>query len=56
MLTIVGHLYKIFMQPICHVSVNAKSMGLVGVECFLYISYILLSLLMMGEFEAVFAF
>ena len=36
-----------------HVSVSTKSMGLVGVECFLYIRYILLNILMI-ECQAVF--
>ena len=36
-----------------HVSVSTKSMGLVSVECFLYIRYILLNILMI-ECQAVF--
>ena len=36
-----------------HVSVSTKSMGLIGVECFLYIRYILLNILMI-ECQAVF--
>ena len=36
-----------------YVSVNTKSMGLVGVECFLYINYILFNLWMMEEGQAV---
>ena len=39
-----------------YASLNIKSMGLVGVECRLYIIYILLYLSMMGECLAVFAF
>ena len=43
-----------FLCNICHVSLNTKIMGLVGEECFLYISYILSNLWMMGEYQAVF--
>ena len=39
-----------------YASVNIKSMGLVGVECRLYIIYILLYLSMMGECQGVFVF
>ena len=42
-----------FLCNICHVSLNTKIMGLVGEECFLYISYILSNLWMMGEYQAV---
>ena len=42
-----------FLCNICHVSLNTKIMGLVGEECFLYISYILSNLWMMGEYPAV---
>ena len=45
-----------FLFNIYYVSVNTKSMGLVGVECFLYIRYILVILWIMGECQAVFAF
>lgn len=45
-----------FLCNVCHVSVNIKSMVLVGLWCFLYISYILLNFWMIGACHAVFAF
>ena len=45
-----------FLCNINNVSVNTNSIGLVGVECFLYIKYILFNLWMIGECQAVFAF
>ena len=55
MLTVIRHFYAILKQFVPWFC-NHKSMGLVGVECFMYITYILLNLWWWENVNLFFAF
>ena len=57
MLIVVRQFFVVFMEHMPYFCKHKKhGSGWCGMECFLYIKYILLNLWMMGEYQAVFAF